>query len=210
MENINFTLIDSLILDYAHIRRKTEMYKKRFPKYITGNDNYVGMIGEYWVTRFIEEIYSPDVIRTAQEQKENGNHSLSKEWYDFELSHNGKKEYINVKTIFEDKNGESGEIKYKEFDSNSIASVVVLKLDESLFPIELLYIKDLKNSLVNGMKDYHTNWNGSQPKSLIFKFYNSSKSYGFDRVFKNKDENSETNIYYFQESNKKNFHIVKV
>ena len=186
VENIDFTLIDSLILDYAHIRRKTEMYKKRFPKYITGNDNYIGMIGEYWATRFIEECISTESLLDTYKEKESGEHSKSQPWYDFKLNHeDGQKEYISVKTIFEVKSGESGVIKHvdaKDFGENSILSIIILKLNDSLFPTELLYIKDLEHSLVNGEKDYKSKWDNK--RSLIFKYYDSSKQIGFDKAFK--------------------------
>lgn len=185
-ENRDFTLIDSLILDYAHIRRKTEMYKKRFPKYITGNDNYIGMIGEYWSTRFIEECISKESLQYMQEEKESGKHNKSQAWYDFKLNHqDGQKEYISVKTIFEVKSGESGVIKHIDattFGENSVISIIILKLNDSLFPTELLYIKDLENSLINGEKDYKNKWDNKG--SLVFKYYDSSKQIGFDKALK--------------------------
>jgi len=181
-EDIDFTLIDSLILDYAHIRRKTEMYKKRFPKYITGNDNYIGMIGEYWATRFIEKHISKESLRDTYQEKKSGEHSKSQEWYDFKLNNeNGQKEYISVKTIFEVKSGESGNIKNKKFD-DGITSVIILKLNDSLFPIELLYIKNLDKELDKvevSMKDYKASWNKG---TLSFRYYDSYG--GFDKALK--------------------------
>jgi len=181
MNNIDFTLIDSLIVDYAHIRKKFEMYKKRFPKYMAGNDNYVGTIGEYWATRFLEWKYNSDCLKSVEEQKESGNHNLSNPWSDFELKHGSIREYISVKAIFENKNGESGEIKYKPFQENEIGSVLIVKLDNYLFPLEILYIDNLENNkkFINGEKNYKDNWIDKKP--LLFRFYNSSKSYGFDR-----------------------------
>lgn len=182
MSNIDFTLIDSLIVDYAHIRKKFELYKKRFPKYISGNDNYIGTIGEYWATRFLENKYSKNCIKSVFDEKENGIHNLSNEWSDFKLEHDDEIiEYISVKAIFESKSGESGEIKYKSFQENEIGSVLIVKLDDYLFPVEILYINDLasNNRFTNGEKNYKDNWINKKP--LLFKFYNSSKSYGFDR-----------------------------
>ena len=179
MENINFTLIDSLILDYAHIRKKFEMYKKRFPKYMAGNDNYVGTIGEYWATRFLEWKHNSDCIQAVVEQKESGNHNLSNPWSDFELNHGDIAELVSVKAIFENKNGESGEIKYKQFSENEIGSILIIKLDDYLFPIEILYINDLDKNLLNGEKAYKDRW--SEKNSLIFKYYDSALSQGFDK-----------------------------
>jgi len=179
MENINFTLIDSLILDYAHIRKKFEMYKKRFPKYMAGNDNYVGTIGEYWTTRFLEHEYGSSSIQAVIEQKESGDHNLSNPWSDFELDHGETKEYVSVKAIFENKNGESGEIKYKDFANNETGSILIIKLDDHLFPMEILYINDINKNLINGEKDYKDRWNAK--KSLIFKYYDSVLSKGFDK-----------------------------
>jgi hypothetical protein len=184
MDNLNFTLIDSLILDYASIRKKTEMYKKRFPKYITGNDNYIGMIGEYWATRFLENFDAQykEVVTASLKNKEDGEHNLSNEWSDFELQHEDKTEYISVKAIFENKNGESGKIKKynKELKDNEIASVMIIKLNDSLFPTEILYIKDIEKNLTGaGEKDYRKNWKNN---SLVFKFYDNTKNQGFDRA----------------------------
>lgn len=180
MENLKFTLIDSLVLDYASIRKKTEMFKKRFPKYITGNDNYIGMIGEYWATRFLEDYYKneKEIIKSLFEAKEKGEHNLSNEWSDFQLFDGNFTELISVKTIFENKSGESGEIKFRSFDKGTFGSIIIIKLDDSLFPTELLYIKDIEQNLKNqGERVYLDNW---RKNTLKFRYYTNDKNHGFD------------------------------
>jgi len=183
MTNLDFTLIESLILDYANIRKKTEMYKKRFPKYITGNDNYIGMIGEYWATKFLEDEklfpQKKEAIKSFIAKKEEGEHNLSNEWSDFELKSDNQTEYVSVKTIFENKNGESGTIKFKDFKDDEIGSVMIIKLNDSLFPTDILYIEDVNNNLKNiGERHYLDNW---LKGSLAFKYYDNSTNRGFDK-----------------------------
>ena len=183
MTNLDFTLIESLILDYANIRKKTEMYKKRFPKYITGNDNYVGMIGEYWATKFLEDEklfpQKKEAVKSFIAKKEEGEHNLSNEWSDFELKLDNQTEFVSVKTIFENKNGESGTIKFKPFHDDEIASVMIIKLNDSLFPTDILYIEDINSNLKNiGERRYLDNWCKG---TLAFKYYDNPTNRGFDK-----------------------------
>jgi len=174
--------IGKLISKYAEVRKEMKIYKEKYKKYLAGNDNYVGSIGEYWSIIFIEQFYKNE-IQEFLERRENWKVSESEEWFDIELKHKSDiYEYISVKTIFEDKRNTSGYIKpikedieNKKLKENDILSVIILKLNEELRPIELLYIKDINNNLVDGIKDYKTRW--SERKQINFRFYDNT---GFD------------------------------
>jgi len=174
--------IEELILKYAEIRQKFKEYQNelKYKKYLAGNDNNIGTIGEYWAIKFIEQKKEKSILPFL-EKRGKGEVSESEEWFDIELIHeNTPKEYISVKTIFEDKTGTSGYIKYKHSPNNETLSIIILKLNEKLFPDELLYIENINDSLVDGMKEYKTRWNDEV--QINFKYYKGS---GFDKAFEN-------------------------
>lgn len=172
--------IQKLITKYSEIRSTFKEYQDdpRYRKYLAGNDNNIGTIGEYWAIRFVEQEYT-QAVQPFLLERESDNVSKSEEWFDIELLHNNKKELISVKTIFEDKTATSGYIKYKEFEENTTQSIIILKLNNKLTPEELLYIKDINNNLVDGIKDYKTRWKKNN-LSINFKYYNKR---GFDNIF---------------------------
>ncbi len=191
--------INQLIIEYANIRRKFEICKKKHPKYLEGNDNYIGIIGEYWATIFLEQEHK-DAIQDYLKTKTNKNHSekdkeisysKSKEWLDFIAKHDDKNEFISVKAISsENKQGTSGKIKYpswrKKPTGKYILSVIIVKLDENLLPENLLYIDDMDSYLEGciGSKGYnYSNHWGEDSKDLVFKYY---KHGGFDKIFSSK------------------------
>ena len=176
------TEIEQLIREYAQIRKKFEEYKERNPKYLKGNDNYIGIIGEYWATIFLEQEYK-NAIKGFLEKKGEGIHSNSEKWLDFILEHdeNEGKELISVKAISsENKRSISGKIKYFiAKGEKDILSVIIIKLDDNLIPVQLLYIKDLKSSLETCKwthYNYFMHWQEGK-NDLTFKYY---KDDGFD------------------------------
>ena len=196
--------INQLIKEYASIRRKFEICKKKHSRYLEGNDNYIGIVGEYWATIFLEQIYEEDSIKDYLDMKTNKinskkdnkicgiSYSNSTEWLDFIVKHKdeNKSEFISVKTISsENKQGTSGKVKYPEWKKETptckyILSVIIVKLDKNLQPEQLLYIKDLGSSLENCKgKNYDYNYSKHWQKgrnSLVFKYY---KNGGFDEIF---------------------------
>ena len=200
--NIN-NEINELIKEYAYIRRKFEICKKKYSRYLEGNDNYIGIIGEYWATIFLEQIYERNSIEDYLEMKTNKysnkdtklcgiSYSNSTEWLDFIVKHENKSEFISVKTISsENKQRKSGKIKYPVWKKEAptcdyILSVIILKLDKKkLEPEQLLYINDLNKNLENckGKKyNYSDHWHKGK-NSLVFKYY---KNDGFDKIFSSK------------------------
>lgn len=173
--------INKLISGYAIVREEFEDLKKKYPEYLAGNDNYIGIIGEYWATRFLEQIYPAEAMHKTIEAKKNGTHNKSNEWSDFELEHLDAVEIISVKTIFEIKTGESGKIKHKkveEVEKEQILSIIIVKLNDKLLPEELLYKKDINKNLNDGKKDYKTRWDNNL--HINFKHYGKD---GFDEIF---------------------------
>ncbi|MEA2049813.1 MAG: hypothetical protein U9O56_03705 [Campylobacterota bacterium] len=184
--------IEELVSKYANIRMTFKALKKKYPDYLEGNDNYIGIIGEYWATIFLKQIYK-DKLNKFLESKINKSkgeseqltvggisYSNSTEWLDFIVEHDDDwHELISVKTIFEDKARTSGYIKYKEFRDKQIPSIIILKLNEALIPIELLYIKDINNNLIDGRKEYRSRWKDKDNPPINFKYYED----GFDDVF---------------------------
>ncbi len=184
--------INQLIQEYADIRKKFEKRKEKHPRYLKGNDNYVGITGEYWATIFLEQEYE-SAIKYFLDEKEEERHCNSQEWFDFELDHgeNSKKELISVKAISsENKKGRSGIIKYFS-RGEDILSVIIIKLGVDLKPEQLLYIKNLNSNLDNeGKCNYSNNWKKSK-KSLAFRYYRNKddeKKNGFDEIFTSKKE----------------------
>ncbi len=196
--------INQLIKEYASIRRKFEICKKKHSRYLEGNDNYIGIIGEYWATIFLEQIYEEDSIKDYLDMKTNKinskkdnkicgiSYSNSTEWLDFIVKHKdeNKSEFVSVKTISsENKQGKSGKIKYPVWKKETltckyILSVIIVKLDKNLLPEQLLYIDNLDSSLKNRKgKNYDYNYSNHWQEgsnSLVFKYY---KNNGFDKIF---------------------------
>jgi len=168
MDNIRKE-IKELIKEYANVYQKFN--DKKFSQYLSGNDNRIGIIGEYWAKIFLETLYDTKINNSSLD----GN--KSEKWVDFELKHNDTTEYISVKTIFEDKNETSGPIKLKDKPSG-VCSIIILKLNDNLFPIQILYIKDIDTNLKNGKKDYKDRLDCK--KDINFKYYKD----GFDPIFK--------------------------
>jgi hypothetical protein len=175
--------IEELITKYAEVRKNFEKLKNEQPKYLAGNDNYIGIIGEYWAKIFLEtfeENENPEINNSSAE----GN--KSEKWVDFRIKNNNITEYINVKTIFEDKNETSGYIKHHK-TSEGILSIIIIKLDNKLFPKELLYIEDIDTNLKDGIKEYKKRWEAG--KQINFRYYknynrNGNNINGFDCTFK--------------------------
>jgi hypothetical protein len=174
--------IEELIKEYANIRQKFEKAKKDYSEYLSGNDNYIGIIGEYWAKIFLETLYKNiDITNTSRK-------SESEKWVDFELKHSDTTESISVKTIFEDKNKTSGPIKLKD-KPGGVCSIVILKLNDNLFPSQILYIKDIDNYFKNNkdevdckkaMKFDNYKDRLDCKKNIKFKYYKD----GFDPIFK--------------------------
>jgi len=183
--------IEGLIKKYAEVRNDFEDLKNKHPKYLAGNDNYIGIIGEYWAIKFIEQI-KPEAIKDFLEDRKENNISKSKKWVDLEIKNNDSAiEYINVKAISEEnKKGESGKIKLEDRPKNGICSIIIVKLNDKLFPDQLLYIEDIeKNLLDKGLEKYK-----SKPKQHIYFKYN--KDLGFD----NNDHNFKDNIRKYEDN----------
>jgi len=167
--------IEKLITKYAKIRVEFEKAKKDYEDYLAGNDNYIGIIGEYWAKRFLEQRYPKKKITVSK--KDDGKRDLSSEWTDFQVAN----ELISVKAITEENNSkESGYIKYpKEEQDDKVYSAIIVKLNNELFPEQLLYVKNLDESLKKDkkfMRDYMKNW---EKHKLCFRYYDS----GFDTKF---------------------------
>jgi len=192
--------IQNLISEYASIRQKFEKVKQKHPEYLEGNDNYIGIIGEYWATLFLREKYGKKLdkfikgkVQQAKAKQDNQkieafevggvSYSNSTEWLDFVVEHDEAKkdyEFISVKAISSERNDQtSGYIKNKKCEKNEILSILILKLDEDLLPEELLYIQDVNSNLRNGKKDYKDRWDKGY--KINFRCYDD----GFDDVFIN-------------------------
>jgi len=171
--------IEELIIKYANIRKEFEEAKKKYKDYLAGNDNYIGIIGEYWAQRFLKQIQKEKV---SPLRKDNGERDLSSEWTDFEVAN----ELISVKAITEENNSkESGYIKYpKEKQDDKVYSAIIIKLNDNLYPEQLLYIKNLDTTLKNRddgfKKDYMKNWIKNK---LCFKYYDSGFDTKFDKIY---------------------------
>jgi len=192
----------SLITEYAQIRIKFEEYKKQYPEYLEGNDNYIGIIGEYWAKRFLESQY-PDAKISGISKVNLDERSLSSKWVDFTISnYNRAIENINVKTIScEAKSRTSGPIKFNDQPENGISSAVIVKLGKDLYPEQVLYIHDLNGDNLKDGKHvkYKTNrWKKDNTISFqYYKEYNDTPE-GFDRVF--------DKIYTYKNGKFKNIH----
>jgi len=175
--------INKLIEKYANIRREFEDTKnnEKYGKYLSGNDNYVGIIGEYWARRFLES-KGKNVNAVTQVNNKTKRNKSSK-WVDFIIDDN---EYISVKAITnENQNKESGIIyNPKREDQNIIYSALIIKLNDDLQPEKILYINDLDNNLIDGdcknCKKYKYNWENKG--KISFKFYIKNKN--FDLILK--------------------------
>jgi hypothetical protein len=197
--------IEELITKYAEVRNDFEDLKNKHPKYLAGNDNYIGIIGEYWARIFLKTLEENENSKINNSSAE-GN--KSEKWVDFKIINNKITEYINVKTIFEDKNETSGYIKHHK-TSEGILSIIIIKLDNKLFPKELLYIKDIDTNLKNGTKrtkKYKERWEAG--KEINFRYYknyniNGNNINGFDCTFKDciwEYENEEFELKYNEEN----------
>ena len=132
-----FILTQNCLISVSGFRLVLQNGKKEYPEYLSGNDNRIGIIGEYWAKIFLETLYENiDIMNMAIKDKSN-------KWVDFELKHIDTTESISVKTIFEDKNGTSGPIKLKDKPDSGVCSIIVIKLNNGLFPSQILYIKDI-------------------------------------------------------------------
>ena len=174
--------IENLISKYAQVRQEFEDAKKEdtpMSKYIAGNDNYIGIIGEYWAKVFLETLPENIGLQISNSSSE-GN--KSEKWVDFKIERDNLQEFINVKTIFEDKNNTSGYIKKFHKSSNgNILSIIIIKLNDNLAPKELLYIQDIDNNLKNGIKNYKDRWDSEdEDKPINFRYYKDR----FDPIFK--------------------------
>lgn len=135
--------IKSLISEYSTIRQKFEEVKQKYPEYLEGNDNYIGIIGEYWATLFLREKYGKKLdkfikgkVQQAKSKQDNQkseafevggvSYSNSTEWLDFVVEHDEPKkdyEFISVKAISsERKDKKSGPIKYPINTSTKVSS----------------------------------------------------------------------------------------
>jgi len=171
--------IEDLIIRYANIRKEFEEAKKS-TKYLDGNDNYIGIIGEYWARIFLEDYLDKNVNHVKNSKNKT---NKSSKWIDYITD---KNEYISVKTITtENKSKTSGDIKFHDninLDENNnkvLYSIIIVMLDEDLFPNQLLYIKDIDNNLKNidekTSTQYATRWKNKQ--NIYFKYYEN----GFDK-----------------------------
>jgi len=171
--------IEKLITKYAEIRIEFEEAKEKYKDYLAGNDNYIGIIGEYWAKRFLEQIQEEKISAI---EKDDGERDLSSEWTDFQVAN----ELISVKAITEENNSkESGYIKYpKNKQDDKVYSAIIIKLNQKLYPEQLLYVKNLDKSLKNRdekfMRDYIKNWKNDK---LCFKYYDSGFDTKFDKIY---------------------------
>jgi hypothetical protein len=170
MDNIRKE-IEELIKEYANVYQKFN--DKKFSQYLSGNDNRIGIIGEYWAKIFLETLYDTKINNSSSD----GN--KSEKWVDFKIDHSDTAEYISVKAISEEnEKSESGPIKSKDKPDNEVCSIIVVKLNNELFPSQILYIKDIDTNLKNGKKDYKDRLDCK--KNIKFRYYKD----GFDPIFK--------------------------
>lgn len=170
MDNLEHFCIENLIKDYAYTRKKFEVYKEKLADYLDGNDNYVGIIGEYWAKRFLENL-GREVA--SLNRKDTDTRDKSSKWTDFIVNNN---EHISVKAIFEAESGRSGAIKYDDKPVNKMCSIIIVKLDINLFPSKILYIKDVDENILNGeFIQYADKW--KQGSSLEFKYYKNTDNF---------------------------------
>ena len=179
--------IESLIKKYADIRIEFEKWKEKCPRYLSGNDNYIGIIGEYWAIKFLEKVKEEkNELENFMKERESGNVSKSQYWWDIEL----QDELISIKAIStERKDKNSGFIYYpKEKKDSKIYSIIVLMLDEYLKPKEILYLKDIDKILNKDLRDKldkrkinERKYEWGKDKKISFKYYKD----GFDKIFKN-------------------------
>jgi len=183
MDNIRKE-IEELIKEYADIRKKFEKAKDKYSDYLSGNDNYIGIIGEYWAKIFLETLYDTKINNSSLD----GN--KSEKWVDFKIDHSDTAEYISVKAISEEnEKSESGPIKLKDKPDSGVCSIIILKLNDNLFPIQILYIKDIDNYFKNNkdkvdckkaMKFNNYKDRLDCKKNIKFRYYKD----GFDPIFK--------------------------
>jgi len=182
--------IKEVIKEYASARKNFKILKEEYVEYLGGNDNYIGIIGEYWSKVFLENLDSNKNMYVGVIQKKGSKtRNDSSKWIDFVIKDKEQAEdileSISVKTIFEGKDLESGEINYKDKPKDgSICSVIIIKLDEDeLLPLQLLYINNLDENLLNGTYvNYKSNWNKTDEdkRKLKFRYYNNKSQKGFD------------------------------
>lgn len=170
MKDIEHFCIENLIKDYAYTRNKFEDYKDKLKYYLDGNDNYVGIIGEYWAKRFLENLgQKVDSLN----KKDSQTRDKSSKWTDFVINGN---EHISVKAIFEAESGRSGAIKYDDKPIDSICSIIIVKLDINLFPSKILYVKDVDKNIKNGEHiQYADKW--KKGSALEFKYYSNNEAF---------------------------------
>jgi len=169
--------IESLISDYATVRIKFKDVQKSHPEYLEGNDNYIGIIGEYWAKIFLETLPQNTGLKIVNSSSE-GN--KSEKWVDFKIKKDNIQEDINVKAISsENKKLESGTIKLKDRNKENICSILIVKLNDELFPEQLLYIRDIDTNLIN--RDY-IKYRSKPQNNIYFKY---DANIGFEEVYNN-------------------------
>jgi len=169
--------IEALIKKYGAIRIEFEELKMDCPKYLSGNDNYIGIIGEYWAIKFLEQKDKKKLNSFLDDRKDN-KVSKSQEWWDINFGG----ELISVKTITtENKHRISGHVKY--IDLSEKLSVIIIMLDEKLQIKELLYLEDIKKIFKEEkIGKYKKRYIWENGKKLSFRFYEN----GFDPIFEKK------------------------
>ncbi|MEA3353445.1 MAG: hypothetical protein U9Q33_06500 [Campylobacterota bacterium] len=219
--------IQGLISEYATIRKRFEEVKQKHPEYLEGNDNYIGIIGEYWATLFLREKYGKKLdkfiegkVQQAKSKQDNQkskafevggvSYSNSTEWLDFVVEHDEAKkdyEFISVKAISsERKDKKSGPIKYPINSSTKISSNRFNpKLEDNLSAIIIMLDENLLPKELLYIEDLNQIFNkktiGENANYCYSDHWTKDKSIVF-KYYKNGFDDIFKNSIYLYENNK--------